>query len=163
MFLGGQYPGAEVTPLLEIRNGLEGGGPGTTILGSFDVNPNDVPPFILGNNNMAEVSAPAGSSFSLGPGDYWLCLINPNPSIGTIYVGFTEPGLLVEDGVFGNIDTNVDLYRSFDGGTSFSDFGPYPVLMEVRAQLVPEPTTVSLLGLGSLALVMVRRRNQYSR
>jgi hypothetical protein len=159
--LGMQDPSYPVTPVLQVRNAAgAGGGPGAT-LGSFTVNPNDIPPWIFGVNNFGIVTAPAAASFELGPGTYWLCVMNTS-SLGGFMDGYATANPLVQTGIAGNVSLSNGVQATSDGGNSFApaNFGDTAMLIELDAQPVPEPSAGSLvlLGLCGLLVRALRRR-----
>jgi hypothetical protein len=159
--LGMQDPVYPVTPLLQLRNAFGvGGGPGAT-LGSFTVNPNDIPPWIFGVNNFGTVTAPAASSFELGPGTYWLCVMNASPN-GGFMNGYATANPLVQTGIAGVVPLNNAVQLTYDGGNTFApaNYGDIAMLIELDAQPVPEPAAGSLALLGLLGAVVrtLRRR-----
>jgi hypothetical protein len=60
--------------------------------------------------------------------------------------------------------TNAISYGSSDYGAAWSSDGLLegPLRMEILADVVPEPTTVSLIGLGALATLFVKRKRSRS-
>ncbi|MGD0744678.1 MAG: hypothetical protein ABSA45_05945 [Verrucomicrobiota bacterium] len=148
------------SPLLQVRNAQGSGlGPGMTVLGSFTMNPNDIPTGF----NFANIVAPVDASFILGPGTYWFCLGNDQPT-GGFWVPFASDNSLVEGGVAGTVDTTA-VAQSGDGGQTFGapSLGGYSLLFELDAQPVPEPGTAKMIGvvlmfLGWRFLIRCSRR-----
>ena len=145
----GDGAGLPGSPLLQVRNYLGAGlAPGTEVLGSFTMNPNDIPTGF----NFANIVATANNDFILGPGTYWLCFGNDLPT-GGFWVAFADDGSLVQDGISGivNMDT---VAQSGDGGQTFGtpSLGGYDLIFGLQGQPVPEASTLSLLGIGFVFL-----------
>src|ERR1035438_5637701 len=70
VYVGNQYPGLPSVPVVQIRNAAAGNIPGASKLGTFTMNPNNIPAWAFGVNHLAAVSAAADASFGLGPGTY---------------------------------------------------------------------------------------------
>lgn len=148
------------SPLLQVRNSLGAGlGPGTSVLGSFTMNPNDIP----SGFNFANIAAPADNSFILGPGTYWLCFGNNQPT-GGFWVAFASDNSLVQGGLAGTVNTTA-VAQSSDGGQTFGapSLGGFALLIELDGQPVPEPGAFGLFGMGALFLgwcSLIRRRQR---
>ncbi len=65
--------------------------------------------------------------------------INPATTVGEFFLGFTPDTVELD---FGGVTV-------FNGGT---------IVLDVESTVIPEPTSVSLLGLGLMGLVIFRRR-----
>lgn len=161
--VGDQYPGLPSVPVVQIRNATAGNLPGTGILGTFTMNPNNIPAWQFGVEHIAPVSAPADSSIVLGPGTYWLCMMNfaLPASQGEIYVGFANSARTQQSGAAGNL-INVAALATWDGET-FSSYTPtfanQTLLVQLDGQPIPEPSTWTLAGLGGCSLLAFRRQN----
>jgi len=145
------------SPLLQVRNALGAGlGPGTTVLGSFTLNPNDIPTGF----NFANIVAPADTSFILSPGIYWFCLGNDQPT-GGFWVPFADDNSMVQGGLDGTVNTT-GVAQSGDGGQTFGSpsLGGNALLFQLDAQPVPEPGSVGLFGLMFLGWLFLIRRRQ---
>ena len=162
VYVGNQYPGLPAVPVVQVRNAA-GNIPGSSILGSFTMNPNNIPAWEFGVNHLAAVSAPADSGIALGPGTYWLCMMNfaATNSDGTINVGFADASPMRQSGAAGNL-INVATLATWDG-QKFSSYTPgivnQTLLVQLDGQPVPEPSTWMLAGLGTFSLLAFRRQN----
>lgn len=152
----GEGDGLPGPPLLQVRNSLGAGqGPGNTVLGAFTLNPNDIPTGF----NFANVLAPANQDFILGPGTYWFCFGNDQPTGGP-WIPFADTSTLAQGGVAGIVTATAPA-QSSDGGQTFGSpsLGGYSLIFELDATPVPEPGTVALLGLGGLLIISRIRRS----
>src|ERR1039457_445879 len=153
VYVGDQYPGLPAVPVVQIRNAAAGNIPGTNVLGTFTMNANNIPAWQFGVEHIAPVSAPADSVIVLGPGTYWLCMMNfalPD-SGGDIYVGFANAGHTQQSGAAGNLINVADL-ATWDGQNLSSytpSFANQTLLVELDGHAIPEPSTCALAGLGA--------------
>jgi hypothetical protein len=166
VYVGNQFPSLPAVPVVQIRNAAAGNIPGASILGSFTMNPNNIPAWAMGVNQMAAVSAPADAGVGLGPGTYWLCLMNfalPG-SQGEINVGFADAGTMQQSGTTGNL-INVGNLATWNA-QNFSSYTPeianQTLLVQLDGQLVPEPSTLNLIGLAAFSLLAFRYSYQLS-
>lgn len=160
--VGDQYPGLPAVPVMQIRNAAVGNIPGASILGTFTMNANSIPAWQFGVEHIAPVSAPADSGIVLGPGTYWLCMMNfalPG-SQGEIFAGFANAGQTQQSGAAGNL-INVASLATWNGQTfsSYTSFANQTLLVELDGQPVPEPSTWTLAGLGVISLLAFRRKS----
>jgi hypothetical protein len=167
VYVGNQYPGQPSVPVVQIRNSASTGNiPGSTIIGTFTMDPDAIPAWVFGINNMAAVAAPADYGINLGPGTYWLCMLNNAipASFGEINVGFADASPLQQSGAGGNIVNSANL-ATFNGQT-FTSYNPAiantTLLVELDSQPVPEPSTVMLAGLGAFSLFTFGRKTVQS-
>jgi hypothetical protein len=159
LVLGMQDPVYPVTPALQIRDAYgAGGGPGA-VLGTFSINPADIPAWEMGVNHFGTVTAPASTGFNLGAGSYWLCLVHTG-WIGGFDVALASQDPFSQSGVAGSVILGNGALRTYDGGQSFvADLGGWALLTEVDGVAVPEPSALALAVLGSLFLrTSVRRK-----
>jgi hypothetical protein len=70
--------------------------------------------------------------------------------VGSGYFGYSAAGSVTSGGVGTPPSNGNPLF----GGTGISGFDLYAV----GGTVVPEPTTIALIGLGGLGLAMIRRR-----
>ena len=163
VYVGDQYPGQPSVPVVQIRSDAAGNIPGDTLFGTFTMNPNNIPAWEFGVNHLAAVSAPADSSISLGPGTYWLCMMNfavPS-SYGLIDIGFARASPMQQSGAAGNL-INVASLATWNG-QSFSSYTPgfadEALLVQLDGLPIPEPSTWTLAGLGAFSLLAFRRKS----
>lgn len=163
VYIGNQYPGLPAVPVVQIRSDTAGNIPGDTLFGTFTMNPNNIPAWEFGVNHLAAVSAPADASISLGPGNYWLCMMNfaaPN-SGDEINVGFADASPMQQSGVADN-SINVASLATWDG-QSFHSFTPgiagQTLLVQLDGLPIPEPPIWTLAGLGVFSLLAFRRKS----
>jgi hypothetical protein len=163
VYVGNQYPGEPSVPVVQIRNSASSGNiPGLTIIGTFTMDPIAIPARIFGINNMAAVAAPADYTIDLGPGTYWLCMLNnaTPASYGEINVGFADASPLKQAGAGGNIVNLADL-ATYDGQT-FTSLNPSvpnsTLLVELDGEPVPEPSSMMLVALGATGLFIFGRK-----
>ncbi len=161
LILGSQDPMYPVTPALQVRDtsGV-GGGPGA-VLGSFSINPNDLPRWQPTRTDFSTVTAPAASDFTLNAGTYWLCLIHTG-SAGAFDDALTSANPLMQSGIAGSVIMGDGVLRSYDGGLTFTaDLAGSALLMELDGTAVPEPTTLTLFSvLSGLTLLASPRRSR---
>ncbi len=162
LYLGMRYPtDYPLIPVVQIRDTAAGGGPGQSVLGSFSVNPNDIPPWMFGYNNMGVVPATPTGNISLSGGTYWLSLANPytDPSISFIVGMASSP--LTQTGLGQIFDVN-GIAPSSNYGQTYGmpdpSYNGYAFLMQLGGQLVPEPSAGLMLGLGTFLCLAFRRR-----
>ncbi|PWU11852.1 MAG: hypothetical protein C5B50_22605 [Verrucomicrobia bacterium] len=140
-------------PLFQVRNTLGSSvGPGATVLGSFILNPNDIPTGF----NFANILAPANSPFMLGPGTYWLCIGNNQP-VGGFWVPMATDNTLVQGGIAGIINTTA-VALSSNGGQTFSppSLGGWALITQLDGTQVPEPQVWALLAVGCVCFRLGR-------
>jgi len=99
----------------------------------------------------------SGLDFELGPGTYWLAVVplvpaNPTVGLNPSYASETDGANAV--GTPG-INSNALLLLLRNNSILATDRN---LALGIAGSVIPEPTTFALLGLGSLALVMARRR-----
>jgi hypothetical protein len=163
VYVGNQYPGLPSVPVVQIRSDAAGNVPGDTLFGTFTMNPNNIPAWEFGVNHLAAVSAPADSSISLGPGTYWLCMMNfaATNSYGAIDVGFADASPMQQSGAAGNL-INVASLATWNG-QSFSSYTPeiggQTLLVELDGLPIPEPSAWTLVGPGAFSLLAFRRKS----
>lgn len=161
VYVGNQFPGYPAVPVVQIRNVAAGNVPGNTVLGSFTMNPNDIPAWESGVNNLAAVSAPADSSIVLGPGIYWLCMMNfaPSGSYDVINVGFTTSPPQ-QSGAIGNTvnDTTLAVWDGTNFSSVTASFAHQTLLVELDGQPVPEPSVTLWAAAGAVIALLLRRR-----
>jgi len=137
----------------EIRSGLAPGDGGTIVASGLDA------ATATPTGGWYEYSITvSGLNLDLAPGTYWLNvapLVGNDPAAGgylysyALYtLGANAVGTPAGDNANALLDTSYQ---------SFQTFG-WDISAGVAGYVIPEPTTFTLLGLGSLALVMVVRR-----
>jgi len=156
--LGSQDPFSPVTPAVQIRDTTgPGGGPGA-VLGTFNLNPNDIPPYNPSFVNSGIVTAPANSNIQLGVGSYFLTIINQQ-NTGGIVECFTFSSPFTQDGIGGTIANNASIWKTYDGGGTFgAAYGGYAILMELDGIAVPEPACVGMTVVGMMMVALRVRR-----
>jgi hypothetical protein len=101
----------------------------------------------------------SGLNVSLAPGTYWLA-VYPDDTNGGFAGNDTTSGANAIGTPPGN---NGNLYASFDGGATFG--GPFPIdtsagVAGFAGSAVPEPATITLLGVGIAAMFAYRLRRR---
>jgi hypothetical protein len=163
VYVGDQYPGLPTVPVVQIRNAAPGNIPGADILGTFTMNPNNIPSWTFGVNHLAAVSASADSVVNLGAGTYWLCMMNfALPSTGAgMDVGFATASPMQQSGASGNLINVASLAVWTD--PSFTSISPtianQTLLVQLDGEPIPEPSTLTLAGLGAFSLLASRRKS----
>ena len=162
VYVGNQDPSYPAVPVVQIRDAASGNVPGSNVLGTFTMNPNNIPSWEFGVNHLAAILAPADSSIVLGPGIYWLCMMNfaPSTSQDVINVGFADMNPLQQSGIAGNTVDGGTL-ATWDGNT-FRSFSPtiahQTLLVELDGQPIPEPSASLLAAPGAVVALLLRRR-----
>jgi hypothetical protein len=95
-----------------------------------------------------------------GPGTNFVfsSTLNPIMTSGNYFITFLPKDANSDGGwCFNSDNTGGDMVFSYDEGTSWSPSGGNLGAVRVQGNLVPEPATFAVLGLGALALIRRRR------
>jgi hypothetical protein len=136
----------------EIRSGMSVGNGGTVLFGGTTAGTRTVMGSIV--NYTANISP-----VTLGPGNYWLS-IEVNGGDAQTFIGTTSG----RNGVGGPLSDGNSLWDSSFFGQSFSSTSaalgaPGDFSMGITGtQVVPEPASLAVLGLGAVALLRRRRK-----